>query len=381
MRNIQICHVVSSMDKNFGGCAAYVQLVTNELVKYKNIAIVTNKSNQPLNIDNSVKIFAATASFPKSQGYSNDLKTIMNCIDTELFHGSGIWQFPVHYMAKVARRKRIPYIISPHGMLEPWALNSGSFLKKFALWVYQKSDIVLADCIHATSQQEADHLRGLGFKNPIAVIPNGIDLSEFFPLLQKKEKPKSTILFLSRIHPKKGLELLVEAWEYLPVNLKNEWQIKIAGNGEPDYIASLQKLISSKNLSGEISIIGPQFGNDKLKAYQEADLFVLPTYSENFGIVVAEALACGIPVITTYGAPWEELNTHNAGWWIEIGVESLASTLLKAMQMSNTDRQHMGQNGRKLVKENYSIELITFKLNRLYDWILGKAEKPSFINS
>lgn len=379
MRNIKICHVISSMDKNFGGSAAYVQIVSNELVKYKNISIVTNKTNQPLPLDPKVQIFRASPLFLGLQGYSIELKSILSGIESDIFHGNGLWQFPVHCMAKVAQKTNVPYIISPHGMLEPWALNAGKLKKKIALWVFQFSDLELAACIHTTAQQEADNVRKLGFKNPIAVIPNGINLSEFSFPIQKQEKAKRTVLFLSRIHPSKGIELLIKAWECLPVSLRNGWQIKIAGNGEQKYITSLQQIIKIKSLENEISIIGPQFGNDKLKTYHEADLFVLPTYSENFGIVVAEALACGIPVITTKNTPWEELNTRNAGWWIEIGVEPLVSALLKAMQLSNVQRQQMGQNGHQLVTENYSIELVTLKMIKLYDWVLGRTEKPSFV--
>jgi glycosyltransferase involved in cell wall biosynthesis len=379
MRNIQICHVISSIDKNYGGSAAFVQLISNELVKYKKVSIVTNKSNCPLDINNSVQIFTASTSFRILQGYSDELKSILNCIETDLFHGNGLWQFPVHFMAQVARKKNVSYIISPHGMLEPWALNAGKWKKKMALWFYQNKDLAFATCIHATAPKEADNIRSLGFKNPIAVIPNGIDLSEFpFPE-KKQEKAKSTVLFLSRIHPSKGIELLIKAWEFLPVSLRNDWQIKIAGNGETEYIASLQQIINSKRLENEIYIVGPQFNMDKLKLYHEADLFVLPSYSENFGIVVAEALACCIPVITTKATPWEELNTYNAGWWIEIGADSLASTMLQAIQMDNAKRKQMGQNGRQLIAENYSIELVTLKMVELYDWSLGKAKKPSFV--
>lgn len=186
-------------------------------------------------------------------------------------------------------------------------------------------------------------------------------------------------MFLSRIHPKKGIEMLIEAWLRLDPRIKTGWQIEIAGNGDPIYIETLQRTIDEKGLRKEIQIIGPQFGEDKLATYQCADLFVLPTYSENFGIVVAEALACGIPVITTKGTPWEALNTRNAGWWIDIGAEPLVKALKQAMKLSEQELQQMGQNGRKLVEENYSIESVASKMVRLYDWILKGGEKPEFV--
>jgi glycosyltransferase involved in cell wall biosynthesis len=264
-------------------------------------------------------------------------------------------------------------------MLEPWALNAGKCKKKLALWLYQNNDLSKAACLHATAQLEADNIRKIGFKNPIAVIPNGIEIPEVQLQGRKNRQGKRTLLFLSRIHYKKGIELLIEAWSRLDKSLRNDWHINIAGNGEEAYVASLQQLIKSKNLETEITIIGPRFGSDKVKEYQQADLFVLPTYSENFGIVIAEALAYGVPVITTKGSPWEELNTCNAGWWIEIGVEPLVQTLKKALQISDFERLKMGQNGRKLVEENYSIETVAKRMRQLYEWILMDGEKPEFV--
>uniref|UniRef100_UPI0025FC7FC5 glycosyltransferase n=1 Tax=Algoriphagus sp. TaxID=1872435 RepID=UPI0025FC7FC5 len=214
------------------------------------------------------------------------------------------------------------------------------------------------------------HLRKLGFINPIACIPNGIDLSEF-PLKEHLElEGQKRLLFLSRIHPKKGIEILIEAWALLRKEGKTDWLIEIAGEGDEKYINSLKNLIKEKGLEPEIQIIGPQFGSAKLATYHRADLFVLPTYSENFGIVVAEALACGIPVITTKGTPWQDILRYEAGWWIEIGVNSLKETLEEAIQLSDQERIEMGKNGRKLVMQEFSIEKVSSKMNQLYQNVI-----------
>lgn len=264
-------------------------------------------------------------------------------------------------------------------MLEPWALQQNTFIKGVFLKLYQYEDLAQATCLHATAQMEAENIRNLGLKNPIAIIPNGIDLAEFPLPKYKTEKNKKTLLFLSRIHPKKGIELLIDAWQEQDATIRQQWHVEIAGNGEENYINSLQTKINNNDLQEEIRIIGALFGVDKLAAYHRADLFVLPTYSENFGIVVAEALACGVPVITTNGTPWEELNTRNAGWWIDIGVQPLVETLNKALQLSESERREMGKKGRKLVEENYSIQAVAEQMIQLYKWLLGKAPCPEFV--
>lgn len=373
---MNVLQTISSIDKNAGGTSTYLQLMTNELVSHIKVDIATLKSKHPLQINSKASIYFAD---PNLLDYSIDLKNYLKQIESDLFHGNGLWQYPVHAMAVAARQRNIPYIISPHGMLEPWAINTGKWKKKVAMILFQRRDLANANCIHATASMEAKNIRKLGFKNPIAVIPVGITLSEFPQKITNKEKVKKTVLFLSRIHPKKGIELLIEAWKKLDKSITANWQVEIAGNGDATYIATLQKLITNFSLQNEIQIIGPQFGANKLATYHRADLFVLPSYCENFGIVVAEALACGVPVITTKGTPWEELNTLHAGWWIDIGVVPLIDALSQAMLLTDTEMQQMGLNGRKLIEENYSIELVAFKMIEVYEWLLNKAEKPKFI--
>ena len=374
---MKILHIISSIDISSGGPSKSVcDLAIYQALKGQDVTLLTKPSANPylmgISHTNLRLIFVTADTFKRT------LTDLVNKVEFDLFHGHGLWQLPVHQMTSVARKKNRPYIISPRGMLEPWSLEQSKLKKKLALWLYQYNDIANANCVHATGKMEAENIRKLGFSNPIAVIPNGIDLLEF-PLHNKTDANSKTILFLSRIHKKKGIELLIEAWHHIEKSLRKEWAIKIAGNGNEEYIKELKNLIINKSFDNEIEIVGPKFGKEKIQSYHQTDLFVLPTYSENFGIVVAEALACGIPVITTKGAPWEELNTYNAGWWIDIGVEPLAKALTDAMQLYDNERKQMGMNGRKLVEEKYSIESVAHKMIQLYEWILYKKEKPEFI--
>lgn len=366
---MKILHIVPSIDLSAGGPSKSVSdLAVNQASLGYKVTIFTSASPDPYLKQSPHPNLSLQ--FISLNSFRVNLVRFIKKHRFDIFHGHGIWQMPVHHMAQLARKKNIPYVITPRGMLEPWALNTGKWKKKLAMAVYQRNDLSKAACIHATAQMEADNISALGFKNPIAVIPNGIDIKEF-PLPEKNEKEsKRTLLFLSRIHPKKGIELLVDAWKQVPEVVRQDWQVNIAGNGDAGYIAELQQRINNRNLTEQVKIIGAQFGSAKLKCYQQADLFVLPTYSENFGIVVAESLACGVPVITTKGTPWEDLIFYNAGWWFDVEVNSLTTVLTEALQTTEKERHDMGLNGRELVKTKYSIEGVAQQLIDQYNKIL-----------
>ncbi|APG25676.1 hypothetical protein A7E75_12135 [Syntrophotalea acetylenica] len=312
-------------------------------------------------------------------------------------------------------------------MLEPGALQFSRWKKQLAGWLWQNRDLQRSTCIHVTSPMEADNCRKYGLKNPIAVVPNGIDLDEYslkgslFPKdgreagkesvltsLKTSTIQKRKLLFLSRIHPKKGLTYLLEAWAQLKP-FHDEWQLVIAGNDDGGHEAALKRLASklklrwiesfnqstdnrnftSKNntLESDINVeealivfAGPLFGDEKVKAYQDADLFVLPTLSENFGMVVPEALACGTPVITTKGAPWHELTETESGWWIEVGTEPLRACLHEALAKSTVELNEMGLRGRKLVEDNYSIASVAKQMMQVYEWCLTQKNPPKYMS-
>lgn len=380
---MKVTHCISSIDESTGGPARSVTNLVEafgEIDKISEINLLTLKSENPL-----LSKFVNTKLFLKFyssgfMGYSSELADRLDSIKSELFHIHGIWQIPVHQMAKSARERKIPYVISIRGMLEPWSLTQSQIKKKLVMLLFQHKDLKKASCLHATGFMEVESIRKLGFTNPVAEIPNGININEFPQKQYLTGKSKKTILFLSRIHRKKGIEILISSWELLDDNIKESWNIKIAGNGDENYINQLNSLIQGKGLSESITIIGAKFGSEKITAYHEADLFVLPTYSENFGIVIAEALCCGVPVITTEGTPWDVLERYNAGRWVAIGENALKEALENLMCKTDEEREAMGKNGRKLIEEKYSIESVAERFILLYQWILYKGEKPDFVH-
>ncbi|SEL19835.1 Glycosyltransferase involved in cell wall bisynthesis [Maribacter orientalis] len=379
---MKIVHVISSIDSSGGGPSRSVTHLLSSLSEISTsliIALHTARSQKPILEHFKEPTIALTFYESKMLGMLKNLEKELTIDQPNLFHGQAIWDLPVHQMAKTARRLNVPYIITPRGMLEPWSLLQKKTKKQLALKFYQYKDLRLATCLHATAPMEADSIRALGLKNPIAVIPNGVPLEDFELKDFNKFKASKKILFLSRIHPKKGIELLIEAWCQLPIELTKDWSIDIIGNGDPLYIKNLINSITQKGLSNSIHIKAPMYGKEKIEAYQNAQLFVLPTYSENFGIVVAEALACGTPVITTKGTPWEDLETYQCGWWVNVGVDALKATLEEALVLPDEQWEQMGKNGRQLIEDKYSMHAVAEQMFTLYEWIVEKKSRPAFV--
>jgi glycosyltransferase involved in cell wall biosynthesis len=260
-------------------------------------------------------------------------------------------------------------------MLAPWALHHRRWKKRIAWWLYQRRILAGAALLHATSMAERRDIRAAGLRNPIAVIPNAVDIPASLPE-RKRVSPNRRVLFLGRLHPVKGLDNLLEAWANVrPV----DWELTLAGPDEEGYRAKLEAIIGQRGLANDVRFVGSVEGEDKWKLYRSADLFVLPTKSENFGIAIAEALACGLPVITTKGAPWQELLTHRCGWWTEIGVEPLAHALREATTLTEAQRREMGERGRQLVEQKYTWPAAAGKMLAVYEWMLGRKEEPDFV--
>jgi len=379
---MRIGHVIPSIDIHTGGPARSSTHLIKGLIKCEgkvHVDLFTFVSENPIICEFHEPRLSLNFSTKNILGYSSAFKRNLMKVSYDIFHCHSIWDLSIHQAAVLARKLNKPYIISTRGMLEPWSLTQSLVKKRLAMRLYQDIDIKNASCIHVTAQSEAENIRALGYLNPIAIIPNGINLDNY-PHYTKKIRTKKKVLFLSRIHVKKGLENLIAAWALLDNNIVKDWHVEIIGNGKLDYIISLRKKIEKLGLETSIKVLDPVFGDDKIKAYQSADLFVLPTYSENFGIVIAEALASSLPVITTQGAPWEELNTKNCGDWIEVGVQPLKESLSKMLVKPESELAQMGRNGRKLIEEKYGIDAVANSMYELYQWICYKKSKPKFVD-
>ena len=289
-------------------------------------------------------------------------------IHPDIIHIQNIWMLNLHMAAVAARHKQIPYVLSLRGAISKWALSQSRWKKRLALLTYQGHDFNHAAALHATSEFEAERIRDIGYGHKtILVCPNGVNLPLELPEWERPVGRKRKMLFLSRIHKVKGLVDLVQAWAKL--NPK-DWILEIVGNDEDNYWPVVQSEINRLGIGDKI--IRTDFLPDEQKwvKYRQADCFVLPSYSENFGIVVAEALYAGLPVITTKGTPWKDLEECKCGYWIDVGVGSLVDALSRIVALPDEERSNMGARGHKLIKERYTWDGIAKQLKLDYEELL-----------
>ena len=308
-------------------------------------------------------------------------KLVIDTVKTappQIIHDHGIWSPANYFVSAIARRSNIPLIIHPRGMLEPWALEYRAKKKKIAMFLYQKRILEAATLFIATAPQEKESLRRLGLKQPVAVIPNGVDLPNTissYPIKEVQSHSKYNALFLSRIHPKKGLLNLVEAWARV---CPDNWCLRIAGPDEGGHLAEVMQRVKTLGLETSIEYVGEVEGEVKDALFDSADLFILPSYSENFGVVVAEALAHGVPVITTRGTPWEGLLDHGCGWWIDPTADALTETLRTATGIELISLRAMGDKGYIYAKD-YNWNYIARQTADVYHWVLGQGPMPTCV--
>lgn len=291
----------------------------------------------------------------------------------DLIHDHGLWLPSNHAVAKFARLTATPRIVSPRGMLEPWALNHKKWKKRLAWALYQRADLHTASALHATAESEAEQFRRLGLKLPVYVVPNGVDLPTSRiggdPHASITDSPDRfrTALYLSRIHPKKGLLMLIDAWAVVrPAG----WKMRVVGPDENGHRAELEMMVKRMGLTASWEFCGPLDGEAKAEEFKKAELFILPTYSENFGIAVAEALAAGVPAITTTGAPWAGLRTTASGWWTNPTAKAIEEALRDACSKDSETLRQMGVRGRDWMERDFTWEGVAIRMAESYEKVL-----------
>jgi glycosyltransferase involved in cell wall biosynthesis len=376
---MKVLHTISSMNLSTGGPTACTYHLIKGIEQHNiDISLLTFADSQgEILISDDCFIQTVPAPHFRRYGYSKQFRKKLETFhDADIIHANGLWQYSTHASAVFARKTRKPFVLTLHGMLYPEGLKKSKWIKKMSLLLYQKADIEKAKVLHATCLQELQFLRDLGIKVPVAVIPNPIETSGTTFHNTNTELSKK-VGFIGRFAPIKNIENLLHAWAEV-TKAHPDWELVLIGDGDEQYTRSLKQLANKLN-AGTISFKGFLSGEAKEAELNKLSYLVLPSKSENFGMVVPEALLRGIPVIASKGTPWEELNTRNAGWWIEKGIEPLVMTLQQAMELTKYERHLMGINGRKLIEENYLSETVAKKMIQLYEWILYGGDMPEFV--
>ncbi|MBI4913953.1 MAG: glycosyltransferase [Acidobacteria bacterium] len=366
-------HVVPSMALASGGPAQSVGALCGALVRLgapAEIATLRRDDGAPLAFP-GVPVHAFPASFPSVLGRSAGLGAFLRtqAVNFDLVHVHGLWQWPGVLARRAAARAGIPLLISPRGMLEPWALGQRAWAKRLALATWEGKNLWCAALLHATSEAEARQFRKRGLKNRSVVIPNGVDLPDL-PWAGPAEGPRR-LIFLSRFHPKKGVDLLLQAWARLQGDFP-EWSLDLVGPDPEGHRPGYEALARALGLGGDRArFLDALEGAAKWEALASADLLVLPSHSENFGNVVLEALACGVPVLTTTGTPWADLHPRGCGWWVPATEGSLEQALREALALPRPLLRDMGARGRDWARD-FTWEAVATSMVQAYGQLLLK---------
>lgn len=298
----------------------------------------------------------------------------------DILHSHSLWMFPNIYPGWAVEGTACKLVCSPRGTLTSYSLARSAWKKKIMMVLGQRTMLNRVDMFHATSGNEYSDIRRKGFRQPVMVLPNGITLPDA-GLLDVKSSladcKKKTLIYLSRIHPEKRLDLLLKAWRRLETRY-SDWKLDIYGPLTGDFPPQMQKLAFDLGLS-RVSFKGEILGDAKYKALHAADLFVLPTHTENFGMAIAEALASGTPAVTTKGAPWKGLAEHRCGWWVDETEETLCETLDRAMALPPESLAEMGARGREWMKRDFDWNQLGVKMKLAYEWLLGRGARPEWV--
>lgn len=317
--------------------------------------------------------------------YAPGMANVLERLDPDLVHSHGLWLYHSWLAERWARRRQRPSLISPQGMLDPWALRHLSWKKHLAALAFERRHLRSADCLHAVSVAEVEAIRAYGLRNPIALIPNAVDLPDteltgaLPPWPESFQEGGSVILFLGRLHPKKGLVPLLEGWAQLrqrdPKSLER-WRLAIAGWDQLNHRSQLEELAARLQISSTIHFCGPLHGAGKDAAFRHADAFVLSSFSEGMPTAVLEAMAYGLPVLMSQACNFPEGFDARAALEVEPSVGSVAAGLARFVALSVDERSAMGARGRELVAERYTWATLAPRMRAVYAWLLGGGAPP-----
>jgi poly(glycerol-phosphate) alpha-glucosyltransferase len=312
-------------------------------------------------------------------GYSNELVPAMLDADLDILSVHGLWKYCSVGSHRWHRQTGRPYVVHPHGMLEAWAVRNAIWKKRIAALLYENQHLREAACLRALSEAEAQSIRSYGLRNPICVIPNGVDLPDLREGNAKSQPTnRKTLLYLGRLHPKKNISNLIRAWNETFNSQRgggDHWVLAIAGWDQGGYESELKRIA----VGTSVVFLGPKFGTGKSECYRKCDAFILPSLSEGLPMAVLEAWSYAKPVLMTPECNLPEGFKADAALRIGTTREEIAAGLKVLCEMSDDDRIAMGTRGRDLVGKNFSWPRIGEQMRSVYEWMLGGGQTPETV--
>lgn len=386
---MNILHTVAALRPDSGGPAASVPALCAALAAMgHDVTLLVGAGELAPTVREldarGVRVVTASVGHYLVANFSREYQALAlaHAVIADVVHTHGLWLHPNFASFEAATRTSKPLVVSPRGMLASWALGRSRWRKKLMWSLFQHRCLASASFVHATSGEELDEIRAAGVTAPVAVIPNGLDLAQYCwekILALRSGGREQTILFLSRIHPKKGLDLLLDAWRRV-ARVHREAKLVIAGPGEDRYVDDLRAWLADATLA-RVEYVGSVEGDAKLELLSRAVALVLPSHNENYGMVVAEALACGTPVITTTGVPWPELESRGCGWRVSVESGALADAMTDALGKPDAAIDAMGAIGRAVIDDAHSVGSAATRMEAAYAWCRGDGVKPEFVST
>jgi poly(glycerol-phosphate) alpha-glucosyltransferase len=389
-QTMKAAYVVSSLSRRGGGVTEVARQLAQQLhaqskLQVEAFGLFDDYTDQDIAAWDPVAASACGVLGPRALGYSPTLLGCMRNARPDILHHHGLWMYTSLASFRLASAS-VREIISPHGMLDPWALRNSVWKKRIVGALFEQSHLRAAHCIHALCAPELEAVRAFGLSNPVCVIPNGISLPHhqatddggaFDPRTERR-----IVLYLGRIHPKKGLHTLLDAWanamQRCP-RVAQAWTLCIAGwEAQSGYERELRAQASALSIAENVTFLGPLFGRDKVTALRNAAAFVLASVSEGMPMAVLEAWAYHLPVIMTRECNLTEGFAVEAALEADSSAQSLADALIKLFSMTDSERAQMGMRGRRLVESKYTWENAAGQLRSVYEWLLG-ASRPACV--
>lgn len=389
--DLQVGVVLSSVSRHAGGVFDAVRQACGAIMEDPAVSINVHgvrddRTDEDIADWAPVPVTAHDRSGPAALAYSPSLhKALKSDTDHHVFHQHGIWQSPSYSVLAWRKRTKRPVIISPHGMLDPWALSLSKRKKQAAAALFEQANLKGAACLHALNTSERDSIRAYGMTNPIAIIANGVSLPQPVSAPPEKldEQGRRTLLFLGRIHPKKGLQELFEAWHQLKADapeIAKSWRILAAGWDDGGHLEELKKLVVELGLENDVTFPGSLFGEDKAAAFRQASAFVLASHSEGLPMAILEAWAYRLPVFKTAACNLPVGFERDAAIEITTNPGEIFTALRD--NLGRGDLAEVGERGFALASDQFTWTAIGAQFRALYRWVASGAsadEKPDFV--